>query len=253
MRFGSPRITTVLFTASIGLIFLGTLAQVYHDIWEVVDEYFRAWIIGVELKVLFPPSFFPWAVHTDWESLIVKRFPYPGGALIGLLLVINLTAAHITRFKMKATGARLVIGLVVLAAGVVLTWMVIATGHNRQGLQGEPLLDWSTLWLLIRIGTVVMWLALVAAFVHVWRSQRVAKKLELRLLAASAVATAPLLVWMFVKGQEATFDRIVAADHVPTDPEPGCGHGVVGGLHPAVPQTWRRHAAAWRRGTTDVR
>ncbi len=201
---GSPRITTVLFTASIGLIFLGTLAQVYHDIWEVIDQYFRAWIASVELKVLFPPSFFPWAVHTDWESLGVKRFPYPGGALIGLLLVINLTAAQITRIKVQARGTRLVIGLVVLAAGVVVTWLVIATGHNRQGLQGEPLLGWSTLWLLIRIGLVALWLACVAAFLYVWRSQREAKKLELRLLAASAVAMTPLLAWIFVKGQEAT-------------------------------------------------
>jgi cytochrome c-type biogenesis protein CcsB len=200
---GSPRLTTTLFVASIGLILLGTLAQVYHDIWVVVDQYFRAWIAWVEFKVLFPPSFFPWATHTDWDSLAVQHFPYPGGALIGLLLVINLTAAHITRFKMKARGARLISGLVVLAVGVIATWMVIATGHNRQGLQGEPLLDWSTLWLLIRVGLILLWLACVAAFVCVWRSQREAKKLELRLLAASALALTPLLVWIFVKGQEA--------------------------------------------------
>ncbi len=135
----SPRLTVVLVLAAIGIVMVGTLAQVQMDIWEVVNDYFRAWVCWVELKLLFPVSLFPWAASTDWESLAVRRFPYPGGALIGLALVVNLVAVFVARFQVKARGARLAWGLLVLAAGVATTWLVIESGHNRYGVQGKPL------------------------------------------------------------------------------------------------------------------
>ena len=55
----SSRVTVVLVVASIVLVFFGTLAQYYLDMWAVIDQYFRAWICWVDLKILFPPSFFP--------------------------------------------------------------------------------------------------------------------------------------------------------------------------------------------------
>ncbi len=197
---GSPRLTTFLFVTAIGLILLGTLSQVYQDMWEVIEGYFRSWVVLVELKVLFPPSFFTWALHTDWDALAINRFPFPGGALIGSLLFINLLAAHITRFKVKARGARLVVGLVVLAAGAVTTWLVIDAGHNRHGVQGEPMLAWSTLWILIQIGLVALFLACVAAFVYVWRAKRPGRTIELGLFGGTAALLAPLLVWVFAVG-----------------------------------------------------
>jgi hypothetical protein len=162
-------ITVVLCLASIGLVMIGTLAQVQKDIWEVVNDYFRAWVCWVDLQVLFPASFFPWAARTHWDLLSVNRFPYPGGALIGLALVINLATALAVRFPVKARGARLVWGLLVLAAGAVATWLVIEWGHNRQGVQGKPPLEWSTLRMLIRIGLVGLWLACLFGLVRVWR------------------------------------------------------------------------------------
>ncbi|MFV2066461.1 MAG: cytochrome c biogenesis protein CcsA [Pirellulales bacterium] len=200
---GSPRLTAALFLAAVGLILLGTLAQVYQDMWEVIDDYFRAWVSWVDLKILFPPSFFPWAVHTDWDSFRIRSFPFPGGALIGLALVVNLTAAHATRFKMQARGARLAAGLVVLAVGVATTWLVITAGHNRQGLQGEPILPWSTLWVIIQVGLVALGLGCGVAFAYVWRSSRRGKSIELGLLASSALGLALLLAWIFVKGEAA--------------------------------------------------
>ena len=200
----SAQLTTILLLLGILIVFVGTLAQVYQDIWAVIDTYFRAWVCWIDVKVFFPPSFFPWAAQTDWESWAIQRLPFPGGALIGLALAINLLAAHSTRFAMRARGGRLVAGLAVLALGILVTWLVIATGHNRHGLQGEPLLEWSTLWLIIKIGLLVLWLGCLVGLVYVWLFVKRKKTMELGLLASSAIGLGLVLAWVFVKGESAT-------------------------------------------------
>ncbi|MHB1035048.1 MAG: cytochrome c biogenesis protein [Pirellulales bacterium] len=197
----SPRITGILVLAAIGIIMVGTLAQVQMDLWEIVHDYFRAWVCWVDLKVLFPISFFPWAAQTNWDSLSIHRFPYPGGALIGLALTINLAAALAVRFPVKARGARLAWGLLVLAAGVATTWFVIALGHNRHGLQGKPPLEWSRLWVLIRIGLAGLWLASVFGLLRVFRSGRRERNAELAILAACTLGLSGLLAWIFARGE----------------------------------------------------
>src|SRR6186713_2040985 len=48
----SLRLTVVLFSLSIILIFLGTLAQKDQDVWRVVnDTYFRVWFARVDFHV----------------------------------------------------------------------------------------------------------------------------------------------------------------------------------------------------------
>ena len=199
----SAKVTAVLIVLAIVIVLLGTLAQVYMDIWEVVNDYFRAWIAWIDFKVLFPPSFFPWATHVDWDSASNKTFPFPGGALIGLALVINLTAAHVVRFKMQARGVRLVVGLLTLHAGMAATWLVIQTGHNQQGVQGQPLLAWSTLWLLLQIGLVVLWAACLFAFGYVLLKVKRKRTLELVVLGSSTLGLGLLLAWLFAKGETA--------------------------------------------------
>lgn len=200
----SSKLTVALILAAIGIVMVGTLAQVRMDIWEVVDRYFRAWLCWVDLEILFPVSFFPWAAQTDWDSLSFNCFPFPGGALIGVALAINLAAAHMVRFRVKARGTRLAWGLLVLAVGVVTTWLVIEAGHNRHGVQGEPLLEWSTLWLLMRIGVVGLWLASLFGLVRVLRSDPRKRTVELGMLGACVVGLSLVLVWIVVKGEDAT-------------------------------------------------
>jgi cytochrome c-type biogenesis protein CcsB len=199
----SPTLTVFLILTAIGIVMVGTLAQVQMDLWEVIERYFRDWVCWVELKVLFPASFFPWAAQTDWDSLRIHVLPFPGGALIGLALVINLATAHAVRFQVKARDARLKWGLLVLAVGIAATWLVIEAGHNRHGLQGKPLLDWPMLWLLIRTGLVVLWLACVVGLVQTVRSGNRQRPVALGILGACALGLGLLLVWIFVKGEAA--------------------------------------------------
>ncbi len=99
----SLRLTIVLLVLSIILIFAATLDQVHLGVWAVQEKYFRSFLIfsrvpGTELS--FPV--------------------FPGGYLLGGILIVNLIAAHIWRFRLswKKSGIWLAhAGLILLLAG----------------------------------------------------------------------------------------------------------------------------------------
>jgi len=149
----SLKLTVVLFAMAIFIIFVGTLAQVEKDMWEVIDQYFRAFFALVELRIFFPRSFFP-NIPT-----IGGAFYFPGGVLIGMAMFVNLTAAHAVRFRVQAKGQRMWWGIGAMVAGALVTWLVIASGHNREGLQGEPIVGWPMMWDLMKWALAVGWAA----------------------------------------------------------------------------------------------
>lgn len=142
------RLTVVLFALLIFLVFVGTLAQVDHDVWYVVNEgYFRVWFAWVELQGFVRLV----EMFTKAEAQpIVGGFWFPGGKLIGVLMFANLLAAHTVRFKVAAKGGRLSTGLAVLAAGVIATFWVLAAGMD-QSLKGQLSSEFcSGLWQAVR-------------------------------------------------------------------------------------------------------
>lgn len=111
----SLRLTVVLFALSTVLVFFGTVAMMASGLWTVVDQYFRSAVvwIPVDLVRLFGTVFFdlpkdgrPWG----------GSFPFPGGWLLGGLLLANLVAAHLVRFKLSWRRS----GIIVLHAGMAL-------------------------------------------------------------------------------------------------------------------------------------
>ena len=117
LPLASLRLTVVLFALSLVLVLAGTLAQIDHEIWYVVHNYFRAWFAWIDFQVFFPRA---------WE--LPGGFWFPGGWLIGAALGTNLLLAHALRFKVAAKGTALGIGLGLLFAGIGLTWLVIQSG-----------------------------------------------------------------------------------------------------------------------------
>lgn len=101
----SLRLTVALFAAAMVLIFAGTLAQTEHGVWRVVESYFRSAVAWIDLGVFVPGS--------DGEP--GPRVPFPGGLLIAGVMIVNLLAAHVARFK--ATRKR--VGVLVLHAGLI--------------------------------------------------------------------------------------------------------------------------------------
>src|SRR6516165_9329102 len=117
----SLRLTVVLFAFAIVLVFCGTLAQVDADIWTVVEKYFRSAFVWVPLQL-----FFPRAVK------VPGMFPFLGGWLIGGLLLVNLLAAHVVRFRLtwKRSGILLIhSGLVIMMLGELVTGLFAIEGR----------------------------------------------------------------------------------------------------------------------------
>ena len=96
----SLRLTVLLLSLCMILIFVATLLQVEMGIHEVQLKFFRSWIA--------------------WFDIVPgeKRFPipFPGGMLLGALLLLNLLAAHICRFKLSWGKA----GMLLVHTGIVL-------------------------------------------------------------------------------------------------------------------------------------
>jgi ABC-type transport system involved in cytochrome c biogenesis permease subunit len=146
---GSLKITVVMFLAGIFVLFVGTLAQDEKNLPEVKQEYFNSWIAQVPFSDFFPVTVFGPSTLTGW-------FPFPGGATIGLVLLVNLVAAKLTRFHVHATGTRLLAGTIVSLVGGLLTLLVILSGHYADGLQGRPPIDYATVWRLVQAAAVTL-------------------------------------------------------------------------------------------------
>jgi hypothetical protein len=106
----SLRLTVILFALAIGLVLFGTLAQVDAGNWTVIKHYFRNYgFVWVPFQIFFPRT-----MH------VAGGFPYPGGWLLGILLMVNLLAAHSIRFQFTWKDAIL---LPAFALGYVLLWI----------------------------------------------------------------------------------------------------------------------------------
>jgi len=105
--FTSLRLTVTLLGLGVVLVFLGTIAQVNEGLWNAQDRWFRQLLVT---RVAGDP----W-----WVPPV-----FPGGYTIGILLLLNLIAAHIKRFKLtwKQAGINLThLGVILLLAGQLAT------------------------------------------------------------------------------------------------------------------------------------
>jgi len=196
----SLKLTVVLFALAIFIIFAGTLAQVNLDIWDVIRIYFRAPIAWIDPAIFFPPTFFSPAMRPTFPAGFA--IPFPGGWLIGALMALNLVAAHLTRFQVQARGMRLVSGVLVIAVGMLLTWLVIQYGDNKNGVQQEPLISYATLWNFSLIAMAVGWFCMIAGVLTAWKNGRSTIWAWL----AGVVALGGLLGWLLWMGSAAQLD-----------------------------------------------
>lgn len=139
----SLRVTVWLFTLALVLVFCGTLAQVDQGIWTVLNTYFRSALVWIPLQIFvqFGQIFFGLSPTLK----VPGSFPFPGGWLIGGLLLANLLAAHAVRFKLswKRSGILLIhSGLVVMMVSELITGlfaveglMTIEEGHSSNFIE----------------------------------------------------------------------------------------------------------------------
>ncbi len=118
--FTSLKLTVALIALSIILVFAATLDQVNIGVWAVQEKYFHCWAVF-------------------WPVGDLSLAIFPGGYTLGALLLANLVAAHLFRFKLswRKSGIYLVhAGLIVLLLGELFTGIFQDEYHMRLN-QGE--------------------------------------------------------------------------------------------------------------------
>src|ERR1700738_444897 len=115
--FTSLKLTIICLAAAMALIFAGTLAQVHLGIHEAQQRYFQSWL-----------------VYWPAEGRGFRIPIFPGGHLIGAVLLINLIAAHAKRFQWawRKLGIHLThAGLIIMLAGGLFTDLFAVESHMR--------------------------------------------------------------------------------------------------------------------------
>ena len=115
--FTSLRLTVGLLALSLVLVFIATIDQVDLGVWAVQQKYFRSFFVMARLP------------GTD-----VALPVFPGGYLIGGLLLLNLISAHAYRFRLewKKSGIWLAhFGLILLLLGELFTGLWQREGMMR--------------------------------------------------------------------------------------------------------------------------
>ena len=110
----SVRLTLVLLSLSMILVFVATLEQVRIGIRGALSEYFES-LVGIWH---YPEQFW------GGEFLHHIPLPIPGGYLLGGLLILNLVAAFLTRFQwtLRKVGIQLIhLGIIALLVGQLVT------------------------------------------------------------------------------------------------------------------------------------
>lgn len=113
--FTSLKLTVVLLAFALILTFFGTLAQVEIGLYRVQKEYFQELFLVLHKQPIPKP---------DGDSYTTLTIPMPGGYMIGILLLINLTTAFIARFKLTKAKVGIYIshlGLILLLIGQLFT------------------------------------------------------------------------------------------------------------------------------------
>jgi hypothetical protein len=142
--FTSLRLTVVCLALALVLVFLGTMAQEPMGLYLAQDKFFRSFFVGAApmwaaikktlqmLHIYLPPS-------TAADVLSGSRLPvFPGGYLVGGVLLLNLLATQLRRgtFAVSRLGLWLVhVGLGLLLIGQLLTDLLSreTTLHLREG------------------------------------------------------------------------------------------------------------------------
>ena len=119
--FTSLRLTVVCLALGLILVFWGTLAQVDLGLYKAQNEFFRSFVIYWGPK------------GASWRMPV-----FPGGYLIGGVLLLNLIAAQLRRFTFTLSKAGLWMvhgGIILLLLGQLLTDLLSSESalHLREG------------------------------------------------------------------------------------------------------------------------
>ncbi|MBI5385651.1 MAG: cytochrome c biogenesis protein ResB [Verrucomicrobia bacterium] len=121
--FASLKLAVVCLTLAMLLVFIGTIAQVEEGLYNAQNRYFRS------VLIYWQPQ------GADWKVPV-----FPGGYLIGSVLLLNLITAYSERLKMSRSKTGLFMahgGLVLLVVGQFASDMLQVESFMRVG-ENQP-------------------------------------------------------------------------------------------------------------------
>lgn len=119
--FASLKLSVVVLTLALILVFWGTIAQVEMGLYKAQNEFFRSFLIY-------------WSPQGSGLKIPI----FPGGYSIGLVFLLNLLASQIKTFELSVKKFGLImvhVGIMVLLVGQLATDMLAieSTMHIREG------------------------------------------------------------------------------------------------------------------------
>jgi hypothetical protein len=102
----SLKLTVFLLVMAVVVTFIATVDQTRHDILDVKHKHFQNVFVQVPFQTLFVPRWAP-----GYQN-VPGSFYIPSGVSILVMMLLNLTAAHLLRFRLQAKGLKLVVGII---------------------------------------------------------------------------------------------------------------------------------------------
>ncbi len=166
----SLKFTVFLLGLSTFMVLVATLEQCYTGIWDLKRTHFGEYtengfephfFVYMNLDHFVPPAWKPTEGSSmrEFGKSVCKVLPglwLPSGFTVILLLIVNLTAAHLTRFKVRAKSTQLLVGLAVLLFGLLVTGLIVFFSQSKSEIQGKLPLDATTMWVFLHVGLAIL-------------------------------------------------------------------------------------------------
>ncbi|QEG23965.1 cytochrome c biogenesis protein [Mariniblastus fucicola] len=167
----SLKLTVFLLFTAIAVVFIATLQQASMDMWSVKNMHYDNWFVTIPFQALLIERWFP-----GFQD-VPGSFVIPSGKLIIYGLIINLVAAHLLRFRIKAKGVKLWIGLVTAVIAGVVTWAMSFNTFGTDGFQKAPPVSYSQMWLIMQVILLGLALSCVAGMFLTEKGKRIEKSI----------------------------------------------------------------------------
>ena len=165
----SLKLTVFLLFTAIAVIFIATLQQASMDMWSVKNMHYDNWFVTIPFQALLIERWFPGYQNVPGNFII------PSGKLIIYGLIINLVAAHVLRFRIKAKGVKLWIGMVTAVVAAVVTWIMSFNTLGTDGFQKNPPINYAQMWLIMQVILLGLSLSCVAGIFLTAKGKRIEK------------------------------------------------------------------------------
>ena len=143
--FASLKLTVLCLALGLVLVFVGTMAQDPLGLYLVQERFFRSLFVdwasmAAALKKIFQMAGVYLPPSTAQQVLMAPRIPvFPGGYLIGVVLLINLITAYADRFKPSRDKSGL--GLYLAHGGLILLLLGQFATESLQVESGMRLIE----------------------------------------------------------------------------------------------------------------